>query len=205
MADEQPAEASVTTPPPADVNEPAEVNTPAETPKPASDVKPVEEKTENTPKESEPAKSVVPEKYDLKLSKDSLLDETIVKRTEAYARAQGLSQEDAQSVLKAQEEDVSAFMEDRKAAWKEQTLNDKEIGGEHLKENIALAHRVIDRFATPALKDELTKTGYGNHPELVRMLVKIGRLGAEDKFIVAGADAPAPKTLAERIYGKKEV
>ena len=204
MAEEQtPTPAQVTTPPVPVESTPAA--TPVEENKaevPASDVKPEQAKEQTPPQEKEKEEPVVPEKYDLKLSENSILDDVFVKRTEAYAKEHKLSQEDAQSILKAQEEDVAAFMEDRKAEWKEKSLKDPEIGGEKLTENIALASRMLKKFGSPTLEKELNRTGYGNHPEMVRLFVKIGKMGGEDKFIQPGAQAGAgEKTLAERLYG----
>lgn len=195
--------ADVTTTPaveqkPAD--QPAANETPATVP--ASDAKP-EQKQETKPQEEKgKEKPVVPEKYDLKLSENSVLDDAFIKRTEAYAKAQGLSQEDAQALLKAQEEDVAAFMADQKADWRTKAINDPEIGGDKLQENIALANRVLEKFGSPALKKDLNRSGYGNHPEMVRLFVKIGQAAGEDKFVVPGSQGgSAQKTLAERLYG----
>lgn len=40
--------------------------------------------------------------------------------------------------------------------------------------------RVVERFMSPALREELRITGYGDHPELVRFLAKVGASMAED-------------------------
>ncbi len=211
MADQTQGTSDVTTTPapeptqnvPANPPAPIEQTKPVDAP--ASDVAPEQKPETTVPKEQEKPKPVVPEKYDLKLSENSILDDVFIKRTEAYAKAQGLSQEDAQSILKAQEEDVAAFMEDRKAEWKKTTLEDPEIGGEKLTENIALAQRMLKKFASPSLEKELTRSGYGNHPEMVRLFVKLGRMAGEDKAVIPGSqEGRAQLSIAERLYGTKD-
>ena len=49
-------------------------------------------------------------------------------------------------------------------------------------------------FATPELKKALNETGFGNHPELVRLFVKIGKSLSEDSFTTKGADEQHAKT-----------
>jgi len=185
---------------------PATVDTPEPKPTEASkadakegEAKPTEEKPESKESESKD-KPAPPEKYELKLSENSLLDQSAIDRVAAFAKAQGLSQEAAAEALKTQEQDVAAFIEDRKAQWKDQTLKDKEIGGEALKENIVLANKMLERFATPELKKELTRTGYGNHPELVRMLVKIGKASADDKAVIPRTHTKNERSMADVFY-----
>ncbi len=162
-----------------------------------------EEKPEEKTETPAPEKSVAPEKYELKLSDNSLLEKTALDRIEAYARSQGLSQEAAQSAVEAEENHVSSFIETRKEQWKQQSLKDPEIGGQMIKENIAIAHRAMEQYATPALKAELEKTGYGNHPEIIRMFVRVGKASQEDKAIIPRShDSSDDRPLHEKFYGK---
>lgn len=164
---------------------------------PAGEQKP---KEGETPPPETPAK-VVPEKYALKLEEHSHLDPTNLASIEAYAKANKLSQEEAQGLVAKTEADTKAFVESRKAEWLKQSTSDKEVGGDHLKENVAHASRAIERFASPALKAELNKTGYGNHPEMIRMLSRIGKSMAEDKLILPGSQGSASKPMEEVFYG----
>ena len=60
---------------------------------------------------------------------------------------------------------------------------------------MATARRAIERFGTPALRQLLNETGLGNHPEMVRLAVRVGRALAEDS--VAGARAAPQATQSE--------
>jgi len=87
------------------------------------------------------------------------------------------------------------------ADWQEQAKSDKEYGGDKLHENLALASKAMDAFATPELKQVLDQTGLGNHPELIRAFVRVGRQISEDK-LVSGGSMPVgdSRSIAERLY-----
>lgn len=149
----------------------------------------------------EPAK-VVPEKYDLKLAEDSPLDPSALERIAALAKAQGMTQEEAQVAVELQEEDVKAFIKEQKDKWHADSVADKEIGGEKLTENIALANRFFDKYGSPALKTYLERTGLGSHPEVVRLFVRLGAEDGNDKFVQPGSTVVSDtRSVADKFYG----
>lgn len=172
-----------------------------------SQVKPEEGKdvTTQAPKE-EPR--VVPEKYELKTSKDSHLDAEVLGEIESFAKENKLTQEEAQAVLLNREEAVASYVEKKKGQWLAETKADKEVGGDGLDNNLKLASRVLDRFGDPELREELTKYGYGNNPRVVRLLTRIGKAMADDKLVnPGGQDSGEKLPLADRLYptsSKKE-
>jgi len=163
---------------------------------------------EKKPEEKKP-ESKAPEKYELKLPKDTLLKPTVVERIAAEAKAQGLTNEQAQALLEREDRAVKefrgeqqVFLDTKKVEWKEASSTDEEIGGENFARNSELAARVVNRFGTDALKREMDQTGYGNHPELVRLLVRIGHSMSEDQLVLPGAQPGGPKkTRAQKFYG----
>jgi len=177
--------------------------------------------TEDKTKAQEPAKTevpkteekktVVPEKYELKLPEGSLLDAKASERIAAYAKSQGLSNEQAQALLEREHGAVSLFAEGQKAEltrlgkeWVATATGDKEIGGtdENFKKNVTLARRVIARFSSDGFLDALDKTGLGNHPELIRTFVRIGKMVGEDKLVIANSQAATKLTPEELFYSK---
>lgn len=159
-----------------------------------------------TAPETPPAK-VVPEKYDLKPPEGALLDSADIERTAAYAKERGLSNEEAQALLERDNTIIVAQMEKQKEllkkttdGWMAQLKADKEIGGAAFNESAELAKRIVAKYASPELKEALDSTGIGNHPELVRMLVKIGKSMANDKLVPSGNPPPEPKPIENRVY-----
>jgi hypothetical protein len=70
--------------------------------------------------------------------------------------------------------------------WKAQIAADKEIGGPELEANRAIASKVIDAYGTPELREWLNESGIGDHPLLVKLLVKAGKDLAESPMLRAG-------------------
>lgn len=151
---------------------------------------------------------VVPEKYDLKPPKDSPLEAGDVERIAAYAKAQGLSQEEASKLLERDHQSLAAYADRQKQKWEEtrsgwiDTIkSDKELGGDNMPKVAEVARRVIDRYASQSLRDALNETGFGNHPELVRVFYRIGKEMANDETILSNAPQTSKRSAAEILYG----
>lgn len=185
-----------------DQEKPDDKKTEGEKPQPEGEKKADEKKTE----------TVVPEKYDLKLPEKSHLQASDVDKIAVYAKERGLSNEQAQEILNRENEAVGKFIESERSRieeltqkeWVSQIKADKEIGGDGFAKNIEMAKRVVTKFADQKLIDELEATGFGNHPELVRMLVRVGKQMSEDSLVLPGA-RPAKKevSMEELFYGKQ--
>lgn len=152
---------------------------------------------------------VIPDKYDLKLPDGSLLNAKAVERIAAYAKAQRLTNEQAQSVLDTEHKAVASFidgqigeLEARATAWATEAKADKEFGGDAFPQNMEYAKRAVDKYATPGLKQILNETGLGNHPEMLRVFYRIGKAMKEDSVVVPGSQAGQRPSMAERFYGK---
>ncbi|MGD0961577.1 MAG: hypothetical protein ABSB19_17345 [Methylomonas sp.] len=125
------------------------------------------------------------------------------------AKNMGLNQEQAQALadlgVKQAQSIFSKLETERQAevaGWLQAAKADKEFGGEKLAENLAVAKKAYDAFASQELKAVLDKTGLGNHPELIRAFYKAGQLIAEDQLVPGGAKPPgANKTAAQVLYG----
>lgn len=110
----------------------------------------------------------------------------------------GLSQEQAQKLIDFQAKHVQASSKSQVDTfnqlmndWQEQSKNDKEFGGDKFEENVKVAQAAISKFGTPGLKQLLEEHGVGNHPEVIRFMVKVGKLTAED--VPGGSTLPTSK------------
>lgn len=170
---------------------------------------------EDAKKKDEPSKEKkVPESYALKLPEGSKLDASHVEKIATFAKERGLSQEDAQAMLDRDSQLRADFetqgvaqLDEAAQKWAEDSKSDKEIGGEEFQKNAELAKRVIERFATPEFKAQINKTGFGNHPELVRIFVRIGKAMSDDQFVQPGSQTQETTDVAKKFYGdstKKE-
>src|SRR5699024_3254227 len=77
-----------------------------------------------------------------------------------------------------------------------------EIGGAKFDENLAAAEQAVKALATPELKELLDNTGLGNHPEMVRLFVKLSPLVREDQGLsTGGTRGGESKSRADLLYG----
>lgn len=143
---------------------------------------------------TESAAKVVPEKYELKLPDGALLKPAHLEQLASYAKEQKLSNVEAQALLERENLAAVSFhkgLQDQVEAesnqWVKEIEADKELGGDAFKENVALANRVVSKFGTEKLRMELDRTRLGNHPELNRLLVRIGKAFGEDRLVLPGA------------------
>lgn len=149
-----------------------------------------------------------PEKYEFKAAEGQELDSAALEQFEPIARELNLSNEQAQKMVDLYGTKILPMVQQQQAeAWQKTTEQwaadvkaDKEIGGDKLTSNISVAQRALDTFGTPELKEYLTASGLGNHPELVKAFVKIGKAMSEDGM-VTGKEA-GQRSAAEVLYGK---
>ena len=132
--------------------------------------------------------------YDsLDVPEDTPLQKEEVERILKQSKEEGLSKDDAQKRLEEADTLVKGYalrsqqaLEQAADQWIQDTKNDKEIGGERYKESVELARRTAHKFGTPEFLDSLNKTGFGNHPEVIRVFARIGRQMQDDKLITDG-------------------
>jgi len=151
-------------------------------------------------------------KYDLKAPEGSTIEASVIQAIEAFAKSKNLSNEQAQALLerensitKEYQTAIQAQHKQKIEQWGNDTRIDKEIGGDKFNENVALSHGIIEKFATPQLKEELNNTGFGNHPEVVRLFSKVAKElnMMNDKLIQAGSPAAPTKQSKDVLYDKK--
>jgi hypothetical protein len=144
-----------------------------------------------------------PEKYELKIPDDGILDARDQAAIESYARANGLSNDDAQALL----EDHAQQLRTQSETWLNETKKDKTYGGAKLAETQKLARSAINRVRPEghprreAFDTLLRKGGVFNHLEVVSFLADLGRMMGEDGGAGAsGGEGKGKKTLAEKLY-----
>lgn len=140
-------------------------------------------------------------------------DPAFIDSYKSIAKDLNLSQENAQKVLDTFSKYETTRANQAGSTWLEQTRLDKEIGGENLEKSKVLVKKALSTFASPELKEFLTKGALGNHPEVIRMLVRVGKSVSEDDTFIKGGstrqserDPNQPTTLDSYVvanYSKK--
>ena len=160
-------------------------------------------KTEGAPADAR----VIPTTYNLTLPKDSTLDEGYVHELADFAKSNKLTNGEAQSILErehnlkatiieGQQEELAEAMEE----WNASAKSDSEIGGDNYDESTILAKRVVDQFGTPALKKALNDTGLGNHPELIRIMNRVGKHLKDDALVHANTESTGKSRSPEEVF-----
>lgn len=137
------------------------------------------------------------------------LDATVLDEFKGAAKELNLSQAQAQSVVDLGVKLQQSFTEKSNeatdtliAGWAEAAKADKEIGGDAFEQNLALAKKATDTFGSDEFKAELLeKYRLGDHPEFIRLMVKVGKAISEDTLVPAsGEGAPAAREFGASFY-----
>ena len=158
-----------------------------------------EDTGESTGEDTGEGSQTPPDTYaDFVLPEGVTLNEALLAEASPLFKELGLNQEQAQKLVDFQAKQVQAGSKSQVDAfnqlmndWQTKSKNDKEFGGDKFKENVAVARSAISKFGTPELKQLLEEHGVGNHPEVIRFMVKVGKLTAED--VPGSNNAPVSK------------
>lgn len=185
---------------------------------PAPNGKPAEPAAPAAP--ADPAKaaaSVAPEKYDLKLPENAVIDASVLERTAATARELGLSNEHAQKVVNALNQEAATAQQaavetalkshqpggaewvKQETAWRDAVLQDPELGDgkpEQLEAAVTAGSKVLAKYGTPELGQFLETTGLGSHPAVLKFVARLGKAMGEGD-IVKGPPASPTKDDTE--------
>jgi len=144
-----------------------------------------------------------PDKYELALPKDGVIDATDQAQIEELAREHNLPNDIAQSML----ETTNAMLVKQSEGWRKELEADKTYGGAKLQETQLLVNQALDKVAPKGTPNgdglrRLLNRGVGNNIHVVAALATIGRLMKEDGPIegVAGGGETKKKSIAEQLY-----
>ncbi|ELH6290415.1 peptidase [Escherichia coli] len=165
------------------------------------------DKQADKPEDEEQKQEGAPEKYEFTAGEGVELDSEALEQFEPIARELNLTNEQAQKMVDLYGTKIMPMVQQQQAeAWQKQTEGwaetvkaDKEIGGDKLTANLSAAQRALDQFGTPELKEYLNATGLGNHPDLVKTFVKIGKAMSEDGMV--DGSNQGQRSAAEVLYG----
>ena len=191
-----PAAAPAPSPAPAPSDPPAPAAAPAAAPAPAA--------AAPAPSNAPPG---APEKYEFQPTEGITLNENVLAKYGEVAKALNLPQDAAQRIVSEVAPAIAQQQADAFKAtvegWKEQALADKEIGGEKLAENLGLAKKGMDAYFSADFVKLLNESGLGNHPEMIRGMMKLGKTVSQDRFVPGGSGSPnTGKSAADILYGK---
>lgn len=169
------------------------------------------------PKPGDEAPAGPPETYEIKPPEGMELDGDALALAEPVFRDLGLTNDQAQKLtdayvqisaqagtraVEAQQTEIAT----QRKAWLDEAKADPEIGGAQWDASLETAGKALDRLGAPAgsqFRELLNATGLGNHPDMVRMFVKIGKSVGEDADFVPARTDTGAKTREEKYYGTR--
>lgn len=151
---------------------------------------------------------VVPEAYeDFTVPEGQELPEDLSTELKGLAKDLKLTQEQAQKLAdvalarssKAAEAQATQIAK-LSTEWATSAKVDKEFGGDKFDANLAVAKRALDAFGSTELKDLLNGSGLGNHPEVIRLFLRVGSKISEDSFVAASGGTSGSDSVAKRLF-----
>lgn len=156
---------------------------------------------------------IVPEAYELSVDGMDLDKTAIDEATPAFKEA-GLSNDQAQKLMPAaakfRDTVANATLQSivdagakQRADWRSATEADPDIGGAKLEETLHLSAKALDALGYPEGSDfrkVLTETGFGNHPEMARIMRRVGEMVSEDGFPRSDATSASQLSIEKRLY-----
>jgi len=148
-----------------------------------------------------------PENYaDFELIDGQEMDTAMLEAFSPEFKKLGLTQEQAQGLVTiqagmvqaGQQAQIDAFSQQNEE-WATAAKTDKEYGGDKFDESVSFAQKAVETFGTPELKEALDSTGLGNHPELIRLMNRVGRALGED-VPGGGSNLTSEKDQASLMY-----
>lgn len=169
-----------------------------------------EEPKPGEPKPNPPAANAPVDYETLKIPDGSLLSQEELAAVKKEAKDKGLTLDQAQGVLGMKNDATKALVARQNAAfvkaredWRTSWKNDPEYGGDKLQESTEIAKRAWDRFADSELKTLADQTGFGDHPAVLKMMARIGRMFSEDTLVRGSLGGVSDKKPPEQVlYGK---
>lgn len=118
-------------------------------------------------------------------------------------------QEQAQALIELQagittksSEAGSQAWNDQQQAWQQEVAAHPTLGGDNLPKTLESVGRLMDKYATPEIREAFDKTGAGNHPAVVGFLHALSAALSESKPAAPGAPVgqSAATSLATTMY-----
>lgn len=158
---------------------------------------------------------VIPEAYELTAPDGMTIDADLLTEATPIFKEAGLSNEQAQAILpaakslveKTQQATVQNLIDagnQQRKAWLDAAKADEQIGGAKWDASLDSAGRALDALGHAEgseFRTALNETGFGNHPEMIRIFARIGEMVGEDgDFVRADAGAPVNEPAWKRLY-----
>jgi hypothetical protein len=169
--------------------------------------------TETDPASPAADTPVVPEKYELALE-GLTVDAALVEAADPILRGLGLTNEQANTLMplaqQIQQRTQDALVQQltdagaaQRKEWHDAFVADPEIGGANREQSEHMAAKGLDALGFAAghpFRQALTRSGFGNHPDMIRAFRAIGQMVGEDGTFARSGAGASERPVWERLY-----
>lgn len=170
-----------------------------------------EEGSEEEEADSSESKDDKEGSFELNLPEKSHLSKEDVAKFAEFAKENDMSEDVAQKVLEQRSEAIDSFVShalekqtELHESWRQETLNDPELGGENLVATSENSKRALNKFGTPELTKMLRDGKFGNNIEVVRFMNNIGKAMGDDKMIFGSGKTKTEQSFEDKFYNAKK-
>lgn len=149
-----------------------------------------------------------PEAYDINYGQPGGVDPYLDRQFRSFAHENGISGELAQKLVDFNNQLESSRMQEQQLqaeAWEKQTRELPGWQGRNYRQNMGVANRALQAFASPALAEMIRSSGYSCHPEVVKTFYNVGKRLSEDSYVDSNMNTPRKKTIGEILYPNQPV
>lgn len=142
--------------------------------------------------------------YEVKAPEGGVLDPTVMGELGAVAKELNLSPAAVQKlvdrVAPVWQKQGLAHIEKFRKEWTEQSLADKEFGGNGFDANIKAVNKAYTKFTTPELRTLLEESGLNCHPEVIRHFYRLSKATEDGRYIKGTGNGSIPSGDIRNFY-----
>ncbi len=160
----------------------------------------------------------IPEGHEFKLPDGETTTPKVLESYRTLARELGLPLGKAQTMLEKMlpviRQESQTALQAKVAAqidtWRQETIKDKEIGGQKLKESVEIGKEGLSHYFEASFIEWLDQSGGGNRADVIRGFAKLGRDLRSDAFVQGAArrggafDLNDPAAQARKLFPNDE-
>lgn len=138
--------------------------------------------------------------YELKFDETINVDDSVKTDLEAFGKENGIDPDKLSEMVKKVAEHQNEAIQQSVKAWMDESVSDKEFGGEAYETNIKIAAKPLQKYGTEKFVELLEQTGLNSNPEVIRFCYRIGKAMGEGDSIETTKSTAEPDILT-KLYG----
>ncbi|WP_027721970.1 endoprotease [Maridesulfovibrio zosterae] len=148
-----------------------------------------------------------PEAYEIDYGQPGI-DPYIDQQFRNFAHENGISGQLAQKLVDFNNSLEEGRMQEHQIqtdAWEKQTRSLPGWQGKNYRQNMGVANKALQTFASPELAEMIRASGFSCHPEIVKAFYNVGMRLSEDSYVDSKKNTSREKTIGEVLYPNQPI